>query len=208
MDSKHCCRVLTKLAGMTEMFHQFSSGSEAAFTAYYERYHRGVYASLKKMCDDEALAKDLTQEVFKDLWARRGEFKNEEHVGNSLFFMAKSFFLQHQRRKERTGKAVDELGRTTGPTEAEVQRTFLTEEVFVAVEQALLKLPPQQKMVMELLSYQDRDVRTVATQLQLAPQTIRNHRSQALQFLRTELYRRGFSLACLLALLLLCFHQA
>lgn len=192
---------------MSNLFHQFAAGSAEAFNIYYGRYNKIVYAGLCKLSGDEALAKDLTQDVFKNLWHRRTSLRDETHLINYLFFMARSCFRQHQRRKRIAGKAEYELSRTTEPNEESIELTLVTAEVFAAVQSAMMKLPPQQKMVMELLLLGGQDVGAVAKRMQLAPQTVRNHKSQAIRFLRTQLYSRRLSLAAHLVILLLCFHQ-
>ncbi|HLZ86732.1 MAG TPA: sigma-70 family RNA polymerase sigma factor [Puia sp.] len=191
---------------MSNLFQQFASGSEEAFVVYYQRYHKSIYASIKRLCGDDALAEDLTQEVFKNLWDRRAELNDEDHLRNNLFLMARSYFLDNRRRRKIHARAEEELRRTAEPGD-DIELTLVTEEVFAIVEGTMMKLPPQQKMVLELLLLRGLDVRAVAKRMQLAPQTVRNHKSQAIHFLRTELYRLDLSLAVLLIILLLCFYE-
>lgn len=190
---------------MSSLFQQFSEGAEEAFSAYYERYYKNVFGSLKRFCDDNALAQDLTQEVFEDAWHRRAKFNDEVHLRNALFKKAKSSFLEHRRREKIAGKAWDELSRTMEHSDVVIDRILVQEEAIAALADAMLKLPHQQKIVVDDL-LNGATVGAIAERLQLSPQTVRNHKSQAIRFLRTELYSRGLSLAVLLITHLLCFY--
>src|SRR5262249_54640560 len=89
-----------------------------------------------------------------------------------------------------------------------VELAVIREQVYATVRDALMKLPSQQKVVMELLMLRGLDVKSVAKLMRLAPQTVRNHKTQALLFLRKELYGRDLSMVVLLILLVCCLYAA
>jgi RNA polymerase sigma factor (sigma-70 family) len=179
------------------------AGNAEAYKVYYDRYHSGVYASLKKYCgDDDALAQDLTQDVFKNCWDRRAGFKDEDHLANNLFYMARALFYQHVRNRmaEKTAEDLGQLLLSAGDEAAAVESRELT---LARIENAIQKLPRQRKQVMELI-HQGWSIRAVAKRMQLAEQTVRNHKNQALSFLRKELgvsYSFLFFLTLLMVLL-------
>jgi RNA polymerase sigma-70 factor (ECF subfamily) len=182
---------------MSNLFHQFVEGSESAFNSYYTRYNVNVYTTLKGLCGDEAIAKDITQEVFRNLWDRRAQLNDEEHLRNYLFRTTRYFFLMYERGRRKAAAVENELRRMTPEADDPTEVTLVRERAFAAVLDTMMKLPPQQKMVMELLMLQGLDVQAVAQRLQLAPQTVRNHKSQALIFLRKELCGRDLSVLLL-----------
>lgn len=187
---------------MSILFRQFISGQKKAYAVYFHRYYANVYASLKKLCaGDDALAQDLTQDVFKNCWDRRAAFKDETHLANYLFFMAQTLFLQHLRQKKMTDEATEQMSREMTNAENDVDPAMAREHVLVRLELAMTKLPPQQRKVMKLLVQSGLNVRTVAAKLHLAEQTVRNHKTQALIFLRKELYTNSLSLLLLLLII-------
>jgi len=172
---------------MSTLFQKFVAGDEDAYAIYFRRYYAGVYASIKRLCGDDHLAQDLTQDVFKHCWDRRADFRNETHLGSRLFYMVRIYFLQYLRERKLMGDAEEELHRSaTTPEEDAIDFILVKEESFLKVERALMKLPPQQKLITELL-LRGLDVKTVAKMLRLAEQTIRNHKNAAIQSLRNEL---------------------
>lgn len=191
---------------MNQLFHQFVTGSESAFNFYYKQWHGNVYIALKRACGDEVLAQDLTQEVFQRVWDRRAGFNDEDHLRNYLFRMSRCVFLMHERRRRKARSAENEVRRAYKPADEAIELIVVQEQVFATVRDTMMKLPPQQKIVMELLMLHGLDVKSVAKRLQLAAQTVRNHKAQALIFLRKELYGRDLSLAGMLAMPLLILH--
>lgn len=177
---------------MNSLFQQFIEGSEDAFNSYYKRYSGSVFNALKKLCGEETLAKDLAQEVFRMIWDHRGQLNDEDHLQNYLFRMTRCVFLMHERGRRKAIAAENEVRPATEQADDVVDLVVVQEQVFATVQDALMKLPPQQKMVMELLMLRGLDVKAVAKRLQLAPQTVRNHKTQALIFLRKELSRRNY----------------
>lgn len=191
---------------MSNLFQQFVSGSEEAFNVYYKRYYNVIYRSLRRFGCDRQLAKDLAQEVFKDVWDRRAGFTDEVHLRNTLFLKAKTCLLEDQRSKKIARKVQRALGQGLAQTDTDRELTLVKEEVSAELRAALGKLPPQQRIVMNQL-LEGKSVGLIAQGLQLAPQTVRNHKTQAIHFLRAELLRRDLFLMALAVILLMFYHH-
>jgi len=158
------------------------------------------------MCaGDDAQAQDLTQDVFKNCWDRRAGFKDETHLANYLFFMAQTLFLQHLRHKKMTYEATEEMSREMTGAGSDADPAMAREHVLVRLELAMTKLPPQQRKVMGLLVQYGLNVRAVARKLRLAEQTVRNHKTQALTFLRKELYANPLSILLLILVIAILY---
>ena len=82
--------------------------------------------------------------------------------------------------------AEEELALLSEPSEPSIELAIVTEEAFAELEAALRLLSPQRKLVMQLRFFEGLDIRTIAQQLDIAPQTVRNHISQAIDFLRVK----------------------
>jgi len=172
---------------MSSLFQKFVNDSEEAFAVYYNQYHKSIYSTLKGLCKDEALAQDLTQAVFLKLWDRRAILKDEEHLIKYLFFTTRVTFLMHERERKKADAAESELRRSAVLADDSAHLFAVTEEGYSNLQNALTKLSPQQKEVVDLLVFRGLDVKTVAKKMKLAPQTVRNHKAQAILFLRKEL---------------------
>ena len=160
--------------------------SRDAFAAVYRRYSDGVYLCTRKLSGDDDLASDLTQEVFKSLWDYRLQLKDARHLRSYIFFMARCHFLEHLRTVRTVIASQEELAVLSDPSEPSIELAIVTEEAFAELEIALRQLSPQRKLVMQLRYFEGMDIRTIASRLDIAPQTVRNHISQAIEFLRLK----------------------
>lgn len=167
-----------------QLFQSLKQGSRDAFGSIYRRHIEGVYLCLYRLGGDGDLASDLAQEVFKSLWDYRLQLKDARHLRAYIYFVAKGHFLSHLRKKRTVAHALDELAHLAEPEEPSRELTIITEETFAELEVALRGLSPQRRKVIHLHYFEGLDVRMIAFQLQIAPQTVRNHVSQAIEFIR------------------------
>jgi|SRR6185312_2490711 len=169
-----------------QLFRLFQEDCREAFASLYRRHIDGVYLCIYRLSGDRELASDLSQEVFKSLWDYRRQLKDARHLRAYIYFVARGHFLSHL-RAQRTGEhARDELAFLSEPDEPSIELTIITEEAFAELEAALRQLSPQRRKVIQLRYFEGLDVRTIAVRLRIAPQTVRNHISQAIEFLREK----------------------
>jgi len=168
------------------LLESLKADSREAFAAVYRRYCDSVYLCSRRLCGDDDLASDLTQEVFKSLWDYRSQLTDARHLRSYIFFMARCHFLDHLRKVRTVQNAEEELALLSEPSEPSIELAIVTEEAFAELEAALRLLSPQRKLVMQLRFFEGLDIRTIAQQLDIAPQTVRNHISQAIDFLRVK----------------------
>jgi len=160
--------------------------SREAFATVYRRYCDGVYLCTRKLSGDEDLASDLTQEVFKSLWEYRVQLKDARHLRRYIFFMARCHFLAALRKVRTVLELQEELAMVSEPAEPSIELAIVTEEAFAELEAALRELSPQRRVVVQLRFFEGLDIRTIALRLGIAEQTVRNHISQAIAFLRLK----------------------
>jgi len=167
-----------------QQFELFRAGSMEAFSWFYNRYHQQVYLYARKLSQQPDLAMDFTILAFTSLWDHREKTKDETHLRNYLFSIVRLHFLQHLRKTRKADAAEEEMVYRLGQTAYE-SGEFI-ETVFAAIEECMRRLPRQQRLVMELLYFKEIDVQSISRMLEISPQTVRNHKAQALRFLRAE----------------------
>ena len=74
------------------------------------RFYAGVYNYLCCISRDTALAEDLTQETFMQVWRYLPELRNERAARPWIYRVARNQFLQHQRRSGVETVALDDCG--------------------------------------------------------------------------------------------------
>jgi RNA polymerase sigma factor (sigma-70 family) len=126
-----------------ELTDLLKSGDQAAFTEIYHRYSSLLYIYAYKLLGDTDAAKDLTQELFINLWDKRETMEFNKSVSAYLYTAVRYKFLKlvtHQ--KVRTAYAEQFLNlfeEAINSTEA-----YITEkDLIMQVEKLIADLPPK-----------------------------------------------------------------
>jgi RNA polymerase sigma-70 factor, ECF subfamily len=172
-----------------ELLRLMLAGDAAAFEMLYERRQAGVYRFALRMSGSEALAEDVTQDVFialmRDGWqydASRGS------VSAYLYGMARNRVLRRLERDRSFVSMVDELeDDETTMSEKFITREdplaeFTRNEIIDSVRQAILALPAHYREVVVLCNLQEMSYDEAANVIGCAVGTVRSrlHRARAM----------------------------
>ena len=155
------------------------------FTAAYESHAKPIYRFLYWRTRDADLSEDLTSSVFEKAWRSRRSFKGGS-VQAWLYRIARNLLTDHWRRKQDVPSSdIDAL------PEAVVEDTAGLElDQALAVrrlQQALAKLPPEMRSVVQLRFIERLPAKRVARQLGLSESNVRVIQYRALRKLRSFL---------------------
>lgn len=172
-----------------ELLRLMLAGDAAAFEMLYERRQAGVYRFALRMSGSEALAEDVTQDVFialmRDGWqydATRGS------VSAYLYGMARNRVLRRLERDRSFVSMADELE----DDETTMSEKFITREdplaeftrnaIIDSVRQAILALPAHYREVVVLCNLQEMSYDEAANVIGCAVGTVRSrlHRARAM----------------------------
>jgi len=167
-----------------------SRGDESALGELYDRYGRVAYGLALRVVRDRALAEDAVQEAFLAVWRSAGSFL-AEHGKPSTWLLT----LVHRRavdlvRREERRRAdpIDELAQPTG--DATDEEAWLRAQRQV-VQEALRKLPPDQREALELAYYGGFTQSELAERLGQPLGTIKSRMFAGLRRLRELLAEAG-----------------
>lgn len=186
-----------------EQFLLFQEGNKDAYAFFSLRHHAGVYDYIHAMAADAGLAEDLSREVFKRLWELRGTIYSCEHLGACSYVIARHLFMGELRRCKVLADAAgqpDDAGGRAVILNSELE--VVCHRVLTELMAALQALSAKRKLVLRLLFVKQLDVSTVAVMLELSPQTVRNHKAQAIAFLRKRMLDRDLLMPLSLSSLL------
>jgi RNA polymerase sigma factor (sigma-70 family) len=167
-----------------------SRGDDSALGELYDRYGRIAYGLALRIVRDRALAEDVVQEGFLAVWRSAGTFR-AEHGKPSTWILT----LVHRRavdlvRREERRRAgpIDELAQPAG--EATDEEAWLRAQRQV-VQEALRKLPPDQREAIELAYYGGFTQSELAERLGQPLGTIKSRMFTGLRRLRELLAEAG-----------------
>jgi len=175
-----------------ELFCMVAQADEAAFSEIFRRYDKRIYPFVLKMIKTNAVAEELTQEIFIKLWFNRQKLNVVNNPSSYLFTIAANHTLDHIRKKLNERKMLNSLSDIlTNNSSNNAEESMLFRDCEALVQQAVLGLPAQQKKVYTLSRQQGLSNEEIARQLNLSPNTVRNHLSEALRSIRAFLEQKG-----------------
>ena len=167
------------------------AGDEEALAALYRRHSPGVYRFALQMCGSQALAEDVTQEVFMVLIRERPAFDPARGSLNAfLLGVARNHVLRRLRRErfyvaieadsENHGKTIQAA--PTAATSAGPLDHLTRTEAIESVRRSVLALPERYREVVVLCDLQEMSYVEAARILGCAVGTVRSrlHRARGL----------------------------
>ena len=162
------------------------SGDREAARELIRIHHRAVYGYLRRLCSNEALAEDLTQETYSRAWSAAGGLRRVESLRAWLLTIARNEFLQLVRKR-----GVQETPIEDAPDPVDPAPNAL---VAVAVAQrdarlhaAVDRLEPGLRETLALHYFQELSLREVGAVLGVPTGTVKSRLHRALDSLRRVL---------------------
>ena len=167
-----------------------SRADENALGELYDRYGRVAYGLALRIVRDRALAEDAVQEAFLAVWRSAGAFLAEQGKPSTwILTLVHRRAVDLVRREER--RRADPLDDTDQPTgEATDEEAWLRAQRQV-VQEALRKLPAEQREAIELAYYGGFTQTELAERLGLPLGTIKSRMFTGLKRLRELLAESG-----------------
>jgi RNA polymerase sigma-70 factor (ECF subfamily) len=175
--------------GDDELLRLMIAGDAGAFEMLYERRQAGVYRFALRMSGSEALAEDVTQDVFIALMRDGWQYDSTRgSVAAYLYGMARNRVLRRLERDRNFVSMADEMD----DEEATMGEKFITREdplteltrneIIDSVRQAILALPTHYREVVVLCNLQEMSYDEAASVIGCAVGTVRSrlHRARAM----------------------------
>jgi RNA polymerase sigma-70 factor (ECF subfamily) len=165
-------------------------GDEAALKVIYNRYFSSVFRIALRYTGSAEDAEEIAQETFAKAFRHLGRVWNRDTeslepwiericVHNSISFL---------RRGKRRGRGLllplDELLAEPASRETSPETRLLISQAWIRLDQALVKLPPQQRMIFDLRFRQHKDLKEIAELLGCSESNIKTHVMRLLAKLR------------------------
>ena len=155
--------------------------------AIYDLYGGIVQSIILRIVRDRAVAEDLTQEAFLKVWNRSDQLHEREgSLGPWILMIGRNTAIDYLRSKEgkserRRTAILDEIS-----TKGNVVGELMGEELS-SLSQAVGRLSPKQREIVDLAFYQGMSHSEIALHLRLPLGTVKGQVRAALQHLRTAI---------------------
>lgn len=150
------------------------------FGELYDRYADKVYNKCYGFVLNEAEAKDLTQDVFLHLFVNIKKFNFKAKFSTWLYSLTYNFcvnYLNRDKEKKISAQSndIDEEYKLS----VEVSDYSLFQMKVDRLEQVLLKIPPEDKMILQLKYQDDVSIKELVELLQISESAVKMRLSRA-----------------------------
>lgn len=163
-----------------------SEGDERAFSEIFHQFRNKVYAIAFKVTGSEAMAEEVLLDVFLKVWLKREQLPQVEHFTAWLYTITRNhlFNLLKQTALRVHAAPLTEQEDYQFPCSDNPAAILQEKEYRRVLQQAVDRLPPQQKKVYRLIKEHGMKREEAAVELNLSPETVKRHLSDAMQFIR------------------------
>ena len=172
------------------LFDRLKAGDEAAFDSLYREFHPALCAFAASIIRDRGAAEDVVQDVFVNLWTKRGDLTTPTTLRAYLYSAVRNRSLNHLRsissgdawaESERAAAAAPPASMDSADTQLE--KRDLKEQV----EQALAQLPPRARIAAKLRWYDQMSYAEIAEAMGISVKSVENQLSRSVKALRAIL---------------------
>ena len=171
----------------TSVLADFRAGKNEAFAYYHRLHYDRIFNYLSIKTQNRLLAEELVQEAFIVLFKGRAKIKNEQHLAGFLHKSASHLLLQYLRKHKCARPTQQSVQGLEDEIAAQEDPEALKTETLLSLEFALQDLSLHKRRIVVLYYFIGLDTRNIAMRLNISNQTVRNHLSQAISFLRNRI---------------------
>lgn len=146
-------------AADAQLVEQAKSGDLSAFEELIRRHQHGLYNFVFRLCHDAAVAEELTQAALVRAWTALSGFRQASSFKTWLYRIGANLAKNYRSRTRPSEELTETIpAPESGQPEAEYRRRC-RERV---VREALLKLPPAQRLALVLSVYEGQSYQEIA----------------------------------------------
>ncbi len=176
------------------------AGDGDAFRQLVERYQRGVFGIVLQLVRDRSAAEDLAQEAFLKAYRALDTFELERKFSSWLFKIAHNAAIDHLRRRgpetlpleSPDEEGPDLLATLAAPAHDTPEALARRRRLAAALEEAVARLKPDYRLVMELRFRQGLAYEEIAEVTGLPLGTVKTHLHRARKGMAKALIELGW----------------
>ncbi|HRE51202.1 MAG TPA: sigma-70 family RNA polymerase sigma factor [Flavitalea sp.] len=158
-----------------------------AFDELYAAYYRPLCFFAENLVGNADAAQDLATESFIKLLDFSGSFDSTKGLKSFLYTVTRNACYDHLRAIRRHKGSHAEITRLSDEQYDNAERQLIRAEVLQAIYAAIEKLPRKYKGPIKLALLEGKKNEEIAEDLSIAPQTVRNRKSEGIKLLRVAL---------------------
>jgi RNA polymerase sigma-70 factor (family 1) len=160
-------------------------GDHDAFGEVYDRYQNKVFSVALRILRQELDAEEVMQEVMLKLWLSARSLNEDTNLDAYLKTITRNLSYNVLRRQTLEAKAAIARGLDWRDFSNETEEQLLLRETRKVLQDAINRLPPQQKAVYQLCRQEGLKYEEVAKQMNLSAHTVQGYMKLAIRSVRS-----------------------
>lgn len=173
-----------------KLFLNISKGDETSFNTLFRRYHRYLVSIAYSYTNDLDVSRDLSQEVFLDVWKRRKTLKITSSLKGFLRRAVVNQALSFMKSKKHTNEIDEVVLSDQMISDGSIKVEY--KELHEYISQIVASLPERCQAIFKLSRYENKSHKEIASDLGISTKTIENQMTKALRTLRDGLKEADF----------------
>lgn len=158
----------------------------AAFREIYNRYWLVLFNTAKRKLYAVEVAEEIIQDIFSDLWERRGTLE-VDHLKSYLFGALKFQIFNYIRSQLVQREYERHNASTFTDLDCQTENLLAFEDLFKAIESAIEQLPEKTRSIFRMNRLENYSVKEISVMMKISERTIEYHLTQSLRKLRNSL---------------------
>ncbi len=159
---------------------QIALGDRAAFERLYRRYYDRLFRFVLRVTGRMNLVEDVINDTMIVIWRKAGDYRAAARASTWIFGIAYRKALKALSRELRAPEVMDELPELEQPPSDALDR----EGQHAAIRQAVMRLPPEHRAVVDLTFFLNRSYEEAAQILDVPVGTVKSRMFHARAKLR------------------------
>lgn len=171
-----------------QLMQDLAQGDQRAAGILYDRYHEKVYGYFVRMTHDREASQDLTQNVFLKVIRYCQSWKGDKVFAYWLFHIARNIMVDYYRGNRHFAE-LDKEPEVAAREQEEAIRNTDTRESYELLLEAMSKLTPENRELIELNRFQGFSYKEIAATINSTENAVKVKTFRAIQKLK-EIYEK------------------
>lgn len=144
-----------------DLLKRVAASDQSALQVLYGRHNVRIYRFIARLVSNDAVAEELTNEVFIDVWRNAGKFEGRSQATTWLYAISRNKAISHL-RKRRDEELDDEMAEAIPDMEDTPEVAAQKKDKGSIIRQCLAELSDEHREVIDLVYYHEKSVREVS----------------------------------------------
>lgn len=167
-------------------------GEQSAFEKIYDLCSERIYRLAYRFLKDAGQSEEVVQEVFINLWLNKEKLDPDGNIWLYLYVIGKRLSLNALRSVSRSKYHTENLLAHFTEAHNDTEDLVLVNDLELFTERVIGALPRQQQIIFKLSRIEGYSHKEIADQLNISPNTVKNHMGTALKTIKSRLSDCGF----------------